>query len=381
MHRHRVGLDVEEDRHRVRSAASHRPIVAPGAVARARRTSGDCWASTWAARGGVAGTLEAMSWLPARPGRRVARRSWSTPSARSAATLAVHPQLLRVVADHRAGVAAPRRRASRSPVVLVWAGPSTRGRLGRPGPLRRVLGRPGRHRRAGPAPRRAPPRRRWPSSGSLDDPVPRHRCDGPATSRSPGSAGRVLKLDVYDPADPPPPGARRPAVLQIHGGAWVIGDKRSRACRCSRHLAVDGWVGFNANYRLSPAATWPDHLVDLKAALVLIREHADEYGIDPELRRRHRRLGRRSPHRDDGADPATIRSTSPASRTPTPPCRRRAVLRRLRLHQPQRDDAAAVPRRGCSSRWIMKAFYDDEPEQFRAARRSITSTPMPRRSS
>ena len=48
-------------------------------------------------------------------------------------------------------------------------------------------------------------------------------------------------------------------------------------------LARHGWVGFNVNYRLSPAATWPDHLVDVKRALAFVREHADEYGIDPDF--------------------------------------------------------------------------------------------------
>jgi acetyl esterase/lipase len=42
-------------------------------------------------------------------------------------------------------------------------------------------------------------------------------------------------------------------------------------------------VGFNANYRLSPGATWPDLLVDLKYALAWIREHAEEYDVDPNF--------------------------------------------------------------------------------------------------
>jgi acetyl esterase/lipase len=91
-------------------------------------------------------------------------------------------------------------------------------------------------------------------------------------------AGKELKLDVYRPRDP---GERRPAILQIHGGAWVIGDKREQGIPLLKYLASHGWVGFNANYRLSPGATFPDHLVDLKAALAWIREHADEYGVDP----------------------------------------------------------------------------------------------------
>ena len=91
-------------------------------------------------------------------------------------------------------------------------------------------------------------------------------------------AGKRLKLDIAMPEEP---GANRPAIMQIHGGAWIIGDKREQGWPLIGHLAANGWVCFNVNYRLSPAATWPDHLVDLKYALKWIREHADDYGVDP----------------------------------------------------------------------------------------------------
>ncbi len=93
-------------------------------------------------------------------------------------------------------------------------------------------------------------------------------------------AGRRLRLDVYQPKAP---GERRPAILQIHGGAWVLGDKREQGIPLLQHLAANGWVGFNANYRLSPGATFPDHLVDLKRALAWIRRHGPEYGADPDF--------------------------------------------------------------------------------------------------
>ena len=93
-------------------------------------------------------------------------------------------------------------------------------------------------------------------------------------------AGKKLQLDV---AMPDEPGANRPAIIQIHGGAWIIGDKREQGWPLIGHLAANGWVCFNVNYRLSPAATWPDHLVDLKYALKWIREHAEEYGVDPSF--------------------------------------------------------------------------------------------------
>ena len=93
-------------------------------------------------------------------------------------------------------------------------------------------------------------------------------------------AGTILKLDVVAPAEP---GRTRPAIMQIHGGSWVMGDKREQGWPLLSHLAANGWVCFNVNYRLSPGATFPDHLVDLKAALAWIREHADEYGVDPRF--------------------------------------------------------------------------------------------------
>ncbi|MCZ6806583.1 MAG: alpha/beta hydrolase, partial [Deltaproteobacteria bacterium] len=77
-------------------------------------------------------------------------------------------------------------------------------------------------------------------------------------------AGKTLKLDVAMPIEP---GKNRPAIMQIHGGGWIIGDKREQGWPLIGHLAANGWVCFNVNYRLSPAATWPDHLEDLKYAL------------------------------------------------------------------------------------------------------------------
>lgn len=93
-------------------------------------------------------------------------------------------------------------------------------------------------------------------------------------------AGQRLKLDVYRPRRRPT--TLLPAVLQIHGGAWVLGDKREQGIPLLTHLAANGWVGFNANYRLSPGATFPDHLVDLKRAVAWIREHGHRHGADPD---------------------------------------------------------------------------------------------------
>ncbi|WP_344598299.1 alpha/beta hydrolase [Actinomadura vinacea] len=97
--------------------------------------------------------------------------------------------------------------------------------------------------------------------------------------------GRLrLKLDVYLPAEAnSEEKGPRPGLMQIHGGAWIIGDKREQGLPLLNHMAAQGWVGFNVNYRLSPRATWPEHLIDLKHFLKWYREHAAEYGADPEF--------------------------------------------------------------------------------------------------
>lgn len=96
-----------------------------------------------------------------------------------------------------------------------------------------------------------------------------------------GPAGRRNRLDVYRRRGPAPRGA--PVLLQIHGGAWVVGDKGQQGLPLMLEMAAAGWVCVATNYRLSPRAVWPDHLVDCKRALAWIREHAADYGGDPDL--------------------------------------------------------------------------------------------------
>lgn len=114
-------------------------------------------------------------------------------------------------------------------------------------------------------------------------PTPRHKVRWIRRVPFRQVGGRTLKIDVALPVDPPPAGQRRPALLQVHGGAWIIGFKRQQAMPLLKEMASHGWVCFDPDYRHSPAATWPDHLVDVKHALAWIREHADEYGVDPRF--------------------------------------------------------------------------------------------------
>ena len=95
---------------------------------------------------------------------------------------------------------------------------------------------------------------------------------------------RRHRLDVYRPRAEPGGDALTgaPVLLQIHGGAWMIGSKDQQGLPLMYPLAQNGWVCVAINYSLSPRATWPDHLVDCKRALAWVKEHIAEYGGDPE---------------------------------------------------------------------------------------------------
>ncbi|MBO9531830.1 MAG: alpha/beta hydrolase [Solirubrobacteraceae bacterium] len=93
-----------------------------------------------------------------------------------------------------------------------------------------------------------------------------------------GDDGRELKLDVFRPAKDP--GRRLPAIIHIHGGAWYFGSRHEQGLPLLNHLAANGWIGINIDYRLSPKATMPEHIHDCKRAIAWVREHADELGID-----------------------------------------------------------------------------------------------------
>ncbi len=92
--------------------------------------------------------------------------------------------------------------------------------------------------------------------------------------------GINIKLDVYHHRSKP---AGAPVLLQIHGGGWIFGSKNEQALPLMNLMASHGWVCVSADYRLSPHATFPEHLIDLKKAIAWIREHGAEYGADPDF--------------------------------------------------------------------------------------------------
>jgi acetyl esterase/lipase len=96
-----------------------------------------------------------------------------------------------------------------------------------------------------------------------------------------GDGLKAHRLDIIRRRTDQP--AAGPVMVYIHGGAWIIGDKREQGFPMLLELARRGWVCVTINYRLSPKATWPDHIVDCKMAIAWVREHIAEYGGDPEF--------------------------------------------------------------------------------------------------
>jgi len=89
--------------------------------------------------------------------------------------------------------------------------------------------------------------------------------------------GRNLHCDVFLP---PEPGTRRTAVLLVHGGAWMHGD-RSQLRGYGILLARYGLVCVASEYRLSGEAHWPAQLHDVQTALAWLQANAERLGVDP----------------------------------------------------------------------------------------------------
>lgn len=99
---------------------------------------------------------------------------------------------------------------------------------------------------------------------------------------------RTEKADLYLPVNSPA-GARRPAVVIIHGGGWTGGDKGAgREINIGTNLALNGYVGLSINYVLASTnksavkATWPQNLHDCMTAVRWLRKNAERLQVDPE---------------------------------------------------------------------------------------------------
>jgi acetyl esterase/lipase len=125
-------------------------------------------------------------------------------------------------------------------------------------------------------------------------PVPDFTEDLLATVRGLGLPGTppsdaARRTERIVPGEPPVPvrmyepvtrEERRPAVLAIHGGGFILGDRTMFDELFDRWCPELGLVGISVEYRLAPETAYPGALEDCYAALLWTVEHADELGVD-----------------------------------------------------------------------------------------------------
>ncbi len=72
-----------------------------------------------------------------------------------------------------------------------------------------------------------------------------------------------------------------PVILYVHGGGWRRGSK-AQALFKPAVLAPAGYLFVSMNYRFRPQASLEEMAFDVATAAVWLREHAANYGGDPE---------------------------------------------------------------------------------------------------
>ena len=89
--------------------------------------------------------------------------------------------------------------------------------------------------------------------------------------------GRSLHLDLYLPRDIPEP---YPLVVWIHGGGWIEGDRSMNYT--VRRLDGRGFAFAAIDHRKAHEVSFPDPLLDCRAAIRWLRFNGDNFGLDTE---------------------------------------------------------------------------------------------------
>lgn len=107
--------------------------------------------------------------------------------------------------------------------------------------------------------------------------TPKDRLAAPAVRDVSYGSGPRQQVDVY----PAPGTGAKPVVVFFYGGGWDSGRRQDYAW-AARALAAQGFVTVVPDYRLVPEVRFPAFLEDSAAAVRWARDHAAEYGGDPD---------------------------------------------------------------------------------------------------
>ncbi len=87
-----------------------------------------------------------------------------------------------------------------------------------------------------------------------------------------------LTLDAYVPEGAGP----FKAVIVVHGGGWINGDKQTYVKPLFDPLTRAGFAWFTINYRLAPKYHFPAAVDDVESAVRYVKSHAKQYKVDPK---------------------------------------------------------------------------------------------------
>ncbi len=90
------------------------------------------------------------------------------------------------------------------------------------------------------------------------------------------------RLDVWARPDLDLSG-RAPVLVQVHGGGWTGGSRATSASPLMAYLAERGWVCVTVDYRLGPDHRWPAQIIDVKSAIVWVKNTIAAHGGDPSF--------------------------------------------------------------------------------------------------
>jgi acetyl esterase/lipase len=90
----------------------------------------------------------------------------------------------------------------------------------------------------------------------------------------------ALSLDFNPHPAANQPSRPAPLVIVIHGGGWTTGT-RGDIVSLDYELTRAGYAVADMSYRLAPKYEWPAQRDDVHAALLYLKSHAAELGIDP----------------------------------------------------------------------------------------------------
>lgn len=92
------------------------------------------------------------------------------------------------------------------------------------------------------------------------------------------------RLDLFLPADDAD--RPRPALVFIHGGGFVRGDKYTPGSPYYDNVGVwavrNGLMGVNMTHRLAPEFQWPAVIEDVAQAIAWVKRHGGECGLDTD---------------------------------------------------------------------------------------------------